>query len=53
MHIPACPTRDTEVLGFQEALAQALLPSDDYDVRRWLYVPNTYREYRYLLGTRG
>ena len=22
-------------------------------MRRWLYVPNTYGEYRYILGTRG
>ncbi len=27
-------------------------PSPDYDVSRWLYVPNTYSEYR-VLGCRG
>ena len=53
MHIPACPTADTELLDFREALEPALRPSPDYDADRWLYVPNTYREYRYLLGTRG
>lgn len=53
MHIPACPTVETELLAFQPALGEALEPSPDYDAARWLYVPNTYREYRYLLGTRG
>ena len=28
-------------------------PTPDYDVDRWLYVPNFYSEYRYILGTRG
>ncbi len=53
MHIPACPTVETELLAFQPALRESLEPSPDYDAARWLYVPNTYREYRYLLGTRG
>ena len=38
---------------FDPALEAALRPSPDYDVSRWLYVPNTYSEYRYILGTRG
>ena len=25
----------------------------EYDVSRWLYIPNVYSEYRYILGTRG
>ena len=25
----------------------------DYDATKWLYVPNRYGEYRYILGTRG
>ncbi len=53
MHIPGCLTTEMELLRFDEALEAALLPSPDYDVSRWLYVPNTYQEYRYLLGTRG
>lgn len=53
MHIPTCPTTETELLDFHRALEAALEPSPDYDAARWLYVPNTYREYRYLLGTRG
>ena len=53
MHIPACPTKETELINFQDALEAALAASPDYDAARWLSVPNTYREYRYLLGTRG
>jgi len=52
-HIPQGVTSAVEVLGFDGALAEALEPSPDYDVSRWLYVPNVYSEYRYILGTRG
>ena len=54
MHIPACDTTASlAVLSFADALDQALRPSPDYDTARWLYVPNVYAEYRYILGTRG
>ena len=53
MHIPACQTNELALMDFDRALARALLPSPDYDVSRWLYVPNAYSEYRYILGTRG
>lgn len=53
MHIPACTTAEAGVEPFEEALAAALVPSPDYDAARWLYVPGVYREYRYILGTRG
>ena len=53
MHIPKSTTHEIGVLKFSDALNEALLPSRDYDVDRWLYVPNTYSEYRYILGTRG
>jgi len=53
MHIPKGATSDEELVRFDDALEAALRPSPDYDVRRWLYVPNVYSEYRYLLGTRG
>ena len=53
MHIPSCGTASLALPGFDEALAEALRPNDGYDVSRWLYVPNTYSEYRYILGTRG
>ena len=53
MHIPTCGTAQLEILPFGEALEQALRPSPDYDSARWLYVPNRYRDYRYILGTAG
>ncbi len=53
MHIPKSTTHEIGVLKFADALNEALLPSKDYDTERWLYVPNTYSEYRYILGTRG
>ncbi len=52
-HIPTAPTADIELVRFDEALAEAMLPSPDYDIFKWLYVPNRYSEYRYILGTRG
>ena len=53
MHIPSCPTQALEVVPFDAALAQALEPSPEYDITKWIYVPNHYGEYRYILGTRG
>ena len=54
MHIPACDTTvQLTILPFDSALEKALMPSSDYDIAQWLYVPNFYAEYRYILGTRG
>lgn len=53
MHIPSCDTTDLELVRFEPALEAACQPSPDYDVNEWLYVPNFYSEYRYILGTRG
>ena len=53
MHIPQTTTDALDLERFAPALEAALQPSPDYDVNRWLYVPNTYSEYRYILGTRG
>ena len=52
MHIPASPTSELSVLSFAEALSQSGLGTD-YDTARWLYVPDFYTEYRYILGTKG
>lgn len=52
-HIPSGPTAQLCVLTFQEALASADTPSPDYDIQKWIYAPNFYSEYRYILGTRG
>lgn len=53
MHIPACQTTQLELISFDQALEEAQEPNPDYDSSRWLYVPNFYSEYRYILGTRG
>ncbi len=53
MHIPSSDTAQLELVTFQQALQAANTPSSDYDITRWLYAPNFYSEYRYILGTRG
>lgn len=53
MHIPKGTTAEVELVTFAQALAAANTPSPDYDISKWLYAPNFYSEYRYLLGTRG
>ena len=53
MHVPACETNQLELVRFRQALEAANRPSSDYDVGKWIYVPNIYSEYRYILGTRG
>ncbi len=52
-HIPSGTTAQIDLLTFREALNSANTPSPDYDIRKWLYAPNFYSEYRYILGTRG
>ena len=53
MHIPTVTTDKLELVTFRQALAAANTPSADYDIDKWLYAPNFYSEYRYILGTRG
>lgn len=52
-HIPSGTTAQLELVTFQQALDAANTPSPDYDIQKWLYAPNFYSEYRYILGTRG
>lgn len=52
-HIPSSGTQSHLIPPFREELASALRPSDVYDAERWLYVPNHYTDYRYILGTLG
>ena len=52
-HIPSGPTEALELVTFRRALAAANTPSAEYDIGKWLYAPNFYSEYRYILGTRG
>lgn len=51
-HIPKKNTGELSILPFSEALARKTL-SCTYDRDRWIFVPDTYEEYRYLLGTKG
>lgn len=53
MHIPTVTTDQLELVTFEDALTAANTPSRDYDIEKWLYAPNYYSEYRYILGTRG
>ena len=53
MHIPKGTTAELELVTFRQALEAANTPSPDYDIEKWLYAPNFYSEYRYILGTRG
>ena len=53
MHIPSGTTAELELVTFREALEAANTPSTEYDIEKWLYAPNFYSEYRYILGTRG
>ena len=53
MHIPTVTTDQLKLLTFEEALTAANTPSEEYDIGKWLYAPNFYSEYRYILGTRG
>ena len=52
MHIPQGASQTIEVLDFETALALSG-QGDSYDRETWLYVPDFYTEYRYILGTRG
>ena len=52
MHIPSVSTSSMEILTFEQAL-QMSGRSGGYDPEKWLYVPDFYTEYRYILATRG
>ncbi len=49
-HVPSSDTFHAGVLSFEDALVPS---AEDYDREKWIYVPDHYSEYRYILGTRG
>jgi len=49
-HVPSSDTCQFGVLPFDEALKST---AADFDRSRWIYIPDHYSEYRYILGTRG
>ena len=53
MHIPSGATTELELVTFRQALEAADTANESYDVGKWIYAPNFYSEYRYILGTRG
>lgn len=53
MHIPNGTTDQLELQSFREALELADQPNPEYDSEKWIYAPNVYSDYRYILGTRG
>lgn len=53
MHIPNGTTARLELVTFEQALQASDTPSAEYDISKWIYAPNFYSEYRYILGTRG
>lgn len=54
MHIPKSQSQLVEIREFNEALEESKIQSHiEYNVEDWLYVPNHYGEYRYILGTTG
>lgn len=50
-HVPKSSTAEAGVLTFEDALIPTA--EETYDRKKWLYVPDRYSEYRYILGTRG
>lgn len=53
MHIPTTTTDQLDLVTFRQALEAANTPNAEYDIQKWIYAPNFYSEYRYILGTRG
>lgn len=52
-HIPQKDIRDIGSISFDHALRASHETSSEYDSSVWVFVPNYYTEYRYILGTRG
>lgn len=52
MHIPSSESSRLQLMRFSDALSRSG-SSGTYDAEKWLYVPDFYTEYRYILGERG
>lgn len=50
-HIPASDTQAIEILSFEESRKQH--GNLTYNSKKWIYIPDFYSEYRYILGTTG
>ncbi len=51
IHIPRSDTSELKILSFYDALKMS--QTEDYDKQKWIYVPDFYTDYRYVLGIRG
>lgn len=52
MHIPTMDTQKIDILTFDDARKHRD-ESAIYDREKWIYIPDFYSEYRYILGTVG
>ena len=52
MHIPSASSQTLDIPDFETALALSGR-GGAYDREKWIYVPDYYTEFRYILGTRG
>lgn len=52
MHIPTKESHEINILTFDEAQSKKN-DSIKYDESKWIYIPDFYSEYRYILGTIG
>ncbi len=55
MHIPESESTKIKILTFDEARVSKADETEksSYDREKWIYIPDFYSEYRYILGTRG
>lgn len=51
-HIPSAETTELDILSFQDALDKSQ-PICHMGEKDWIYYPNFYSDYRYVLGTVG
>ena len=52
MHIPVSASQEVDILTFEDARVRRA-ESAEYDREKWMYIPDFYSEYRYILGTVG
>ncbi|MBQ3405080.1 MAG: DUF1643 domain-containing protein [Oscillospiraceae bacterium] len=54
MHIPLCETNKMDILSFSDARHEyECSTGNEYDRKKWIYIPDSYTEYRYILATKG
>ena len=52
MHIPVSASQEVDILTFEDARVRRA-ESAEYDREKWMYIPDFYSDYRYILGTVG